>query len=156
MKKANNILLLAGICLHIINSLIIDIWKVIRNIHPDNNDIILYMVISILFSVIGTLLYIALPTVLLCLNLKNKHNKVFAIIIAALNVLVAIRSLIGPYILAVPQYLVISKLGLIDTYWCIWLLSLLPDFGVISLVSSVLIAVGAILSKENTKKKPEA
>lgn len=156
MKKAKNILLFGAICLYVINSLIIDVWKVIHNIYPDNEGITLYVVINILFSVIGTLFYIALPTVLLRLNLKNKYNKGFVITVVVLSALAAIYSLIDPYTLAIPQYLVLSKIGLIDTYWGSSFLELLPDGGVLSAISSILITVGAILSKENTNKKPEA
>ena len=155
MKKAKNILLLVGICLYIINAALGFLYT-LPNISHNNEVISSYTITSALFCVFGILLFIALPAILLCLNLKNKYKKVFSIIVATLSALASVYILIGPYILAVPQYLILSKIGLIDTWWGVFLLKLLPSSGLfssISLISSITITVGAIFSlKKDTKE----
>lgn len=137
MKKAKNILLLSGVCLYVFNQ-IFDLWCIV----PQNDEITKYTISTVVFVVINILLCCSCPTILLFLNLKGKRSKVFAIIISILSVLSAICIVING-ISTVPQYLILSKLGFIDTY----LIYLLPSGG---LISFILITVGAILScKEN-------
>lgn len=137
MKKRKNILLLIGICFYVLSMLLEILIKITKDLSP-------YQINVILLYVLVTLLHIALPTILLILNLKNKFNKVFTIIVATLSALLSVYLLIDPYLRAIPEYLILSKLGLIDTIW----VYILPRSGILSLISSLMITVGSVLSIE--------
>ncbi len=137
MKKRKNILLLIGICFYVLSMLLKILTIITKDLSP-------YQINVILLYVLVTLLHIALPTILLILNLKNKFNKVFTIIVATLSALLSVYLLIDPYLRAIPEYLILSKLGLIDTIW----VYILPRSGILSLISSLMITVGSVLSIE--------
>lgn len=148
MKKANNILLLSGICLYMVN-VCLECYTFL----PKNaGEISTYIIISVLIPFLVGLLMVTLPIILLCVNLKRKYSKVFTIIVTIFSALPTIYLLIDPYLVAVPEYLIYSKLGILDTY----LVYLLPGGGLlrsISIISLSMITIGAILSIKKEQKK---
>lgn len=113
-----------------------------------------YIIISVLIPFLVGLLMVTLPIILLCVNIMGKYSKVFTIIVTIFSALPTIYLLIDPYLVAVPEYLIYSKLGILDTY----LVYLLPGGGLlrsISIISLSMITIGAILpiKKENNKEE---
>ncbi len=149
MKKANNILLLLGICLYMVN-VCLECYTFL----PKNAvEISPYIIISVLIPFLVGLLMVTLPIILLCVNTRGKYSKVFTIIVTIFSALPTIYLLIDPYLVAVPEYLIYSKLGILDTY----LVYLLPPGGgllrSISIISLSMITIGAILSIKKEQKK---
>lgn len=144
MKKAKNILLAIGIILYIVD---IFLNLIVSTPWNANSKFLLY---SIFVSCASTAVFCILPVLLLILNLKNKYNKVFVITVAILSILIAVYHLIDPYLTAIPEYLIFSKLGLIDTIW----VYVFTRGGILRLIGSIMITIGAILSlkKDNDKK----
>lgn len=143
MKKAKNILLLTGICLYVINAF----FQFLRTAPSIKDGLSSYVITGAMITTLSVLLFITLPVILLVLNLKNKYSKVFTVIVATLSALSSAYLLIDPYLRAIPEYLILSKLGLIDTIWIYFL----PNSGILSLTSSITITIGAILSIKKTK-----
>ncbi|MBR5472698.1 MAG: hypothetical protein IKU82_01780 [Clostridia bacterium] len=141
MKKIKNILLLSGICLYAINVLL-ELLVFLPNISSFAKSIIPYVITSIFICALKIAIVVVLPTILLCLNLKDKFSKIFTIIVIILSAISNVFLLVDPYLSAIPQYLIFSKLGLVDT----WFIYLLSGSGILCLISSILITVGAILS----------
>lgn len=145
MKKVKNILLLSGVCLYTVKALwdifTRVIYRKMRSIEP-MFDIQTFL---LLFSVI---LCMAMPTILLILNLKNKYKKSYSIIvlICCLMSLLIVAVQFSPII----TYLIISKIGLVD--WTHIIIAILPKYGVISLISFILITSGVIMSCKRTKE----
>ena len=152
MKKANNILLLLGICLYMVNVCLGCYTFLPNNVDELSKPQILYVINSTIISFLSGLIVVALPIILLCVNLKRKYSKVFTIIVTIFSALPTIYLLIDPYLIAVPEYLIYSKLGILDTY----LVYLLPGGGLlrsISIISLSMITIGAILSIKKEQKK---
>ncbi len=143
MKKAKNILLLAGICAYVFNG----IFKFLRTAPNIKDGLSSYVITGAMITTLSVLLFVTLPVILLVLNLKNKYSKVFTVIVVTLSALSSAYLLIDPYLRAIPEYLILSKLGLIDTI----LVYFLPSSGILSLTSSIVITVGAILSIKKQK-----
>ena len=142
MKKVKNILLLSGIILYIVDNCL--------NLYSSapwnaNSNYFLY---NIFVACASTIIFCLLPILLLVLNLKNKYNKVFFIIAAILSVLNLLYHSIDPYLTAIPEYLILSKLGLIDTLW----VYVFSRGGILRLIGSIIITVGAILPIKKEKK----
>ena len=120
---------------------------------PKNaGEISTYIINSVLISFLVGLLMVTLPIILLCVNTKGKYSKVFTIIVTIFSALSTIYLLINSYLTAVPEYLIYSKLGILDTY----LVYLLPGGGLlrsISILSLSMITIGAILSIKKEQKK---
>lgn len=139
MKKVKNILLLSGIILYIV-----DICFNLYSSTPWNTNS-KYFLFSIFVSCASTVVFCLLPVLLLVLNLKNKYNKVFFIIAAILSVINLLYHSIDPFLTAVPEYLILSKLGLIDTPW----VYVFSRGGILRKIGSIMITIGAILSCKN-------
>lgn len=148
MKKAKNVLLLTGICLYAIN-VVLELFIFLPNISSFAKSIIPYVITSIFICVLKIAIVVMLPTILLCLNLKDKFSKIFTIIVVILSALSNVYLLIDPYLSAIPQYLILSKLGLVDT----WFIYLLSGNGILCLISSILITIGAIMSCKKSKSE---
>ena len=158
MKKAKNILLLSGICLYVLN-VILEIWTILPSVDSISKPVILYIINSTLSSFLGALIIVGLQTVLLFFNLKNKHYKIFSIVVSVLSGLSAICALfltidIGKF--SVLLYWLTSIIGLNDTYFSsIFFGYFLPDRGllfIISFFALALITVGAIMSCKKSKE----
>ena len=147
MKKAKNILLLSGICLYMLN-VCLECYTLLPNYDDSfSTAVSRYIINNVIIAFVAGMLFVVLPIILLCMNIKVKYSKVFTIIVVVLSSLYAAYLLINPYLTAIPVYLIFSKLGLLDTY----LLYLLPSGGLlrsIGAISFVMITTGAILSIE--------
>ncbi len=143
MKKTKNILLLLGICLYMLN-VCLECYTFLPNV-DFFKQISPYVINNVLIMLVAGLLFVTLPTILLCMNIKGKYSKVFTIIVIVLNSLFAVYLSINTFLTAIPTYLIYSKLGILDTY----LIYLLPGGGLlrsVSVISFVVITIGAILS----------
>lgn len=144
MKKIKNILLLLGIFLYLLDAFII-VFGQSLSVLPNPDVIHSYTKTYMLCSVIAAFIVIIIPTVLLILNLKNKYSKVFTIIVAALSAVSAIYILIDPYVRAIPEYLLLSKLFLIDTMW-VYVFGFLVKRTALRVISFVILTAGSMLS----------
>ena len=143
MNKSKNIFLFVGVLLYILDV----VYGVYCSLSWEANS--KYFLTQVLISCGLIILLSVLPITLLILNLNNKYNKVFTIIVAVLSILILIYNLIDPYLSAVPEYLILSKLGLIDTYW----VYIFSRGGIFRLFGSILTTIGAISSIKKEQKK---
>jgi len=81
---------------------------------------------------------------LLC-NLKNKNVKILSIVTILVSVIAFAMTLFGSVTPAIPQYLIYSKIGLIDTYFTV-LLSFFTSGGFVLLISHLHFIIGGVLS----------
>ena len=153
MKKAKNIVLLIGI---ILNSLyiLLRLFKFVYDsvtVVPTFSIPIKYFATRDLVPILILLALIILPVVLLVLNLKNKSGKVLPIISAVMCgaiALVMVFSFVTP---AIPQYLIYSKLGLVDTYFTI-ILHFITSGGILLFTGFALLTIGSIISLIKSKE----
>ena len=145
MKKAKNIVLLIGVILNFL-FILLQIFKFVYHcitILPPIN--LKYFIIGDFVPILITIAILVLPVILLIRNLKNKTGKVLPIISAMMCGVVSLSILFSLLTPAIPQYLIYSKLGLIDTYLTI-ILSFITNGGILVLAGFVLLIVGSVMS----------
>ena len=145
MKKAKNIVLLIGIICNLLY-ILLQIFKFVYHcitILPPIN--LKYFIIGDFVPILITIAILILPVILLIRNLKNKTGKVLPIISAMMCGVVGLSILFSLLTPAIPQYLIYSKLGLIDTYLTI-ILSFITNGGILVLAGFVLLIVGSVMS----------
>ncbi len=84
-----------------------------------------YIFNSILISVFGTLLYVVIASLAAYPLAKVKFPGKTAI-----NLMIVLMILFRPEVTAVPQYIIISSLKMVNTYWAILLPAMAGSFGV--------------------------
>ncbi|MBE6750536.1 MAG: hypothetical protein E7560_05175 [Ruminococcaceae bacterium] len=140
MKNAKNICLLIGIVLNlviIIRNIIFFVYSIIENPNPKPIQNTLIIVTSILLT--------AIPIVLFVRNLKNKSGKALPIICIIINAGYILDILYSVFIISVPQYLTISKVGLLDTYLTV-IMNFITNGGILVVIGCVLLIIGSVLS----------
>ena len=145
MKKAKNIVLLIGIICNLLY-ILLQIFKFVYHcitILPPIN--LKYFIIGDFVPILITIAILILPVILLIRNLKNKTGKVLPIISAMMCGVVGLSILFSLLTPAIPQYLIYSKLGLIDTYLTI-ILNFITNGGILVLAGFVLLIVGSVMS----------
>ncbi len=154
MKKAKNIVLLIGIILnlvYILSNILKFVYHCVTVVPQIGMNGLRYGINSYILSNIVIVFVMALPTILLFLNLKNKAGKVLPIISAAMCGGVSLSILFSLVTPAIPQYLIYSKLGLIDIYFTI-ILSFITSGGILLLTGFALLTVGSIMSLIKSKE----
>ena len=146
MKRGKNILLLIGIvCTGIV--LLLNIGRFFTSALNGVSDFYLALIgINVLLYA----LWMLFPSILLLRNLRNKRS----IMIATISIIVSVAYLlkdISALISLLPNYLLLSKLGLIDTYLTV-ILSYIKNSGLVVSLGQILIIIGSVLS---LRKKEE-
>lgn len=145
MKKAKNIVLLIGIICNLLY-ILLQIFKFVYHcitILPPIN--LKYFIIGDFVPILITIAILVLPVILLIRNLKNKTGKVLPFISAMMCGVVSLSILFSLLTPAIPQYLIYSKLGLIDTYLTI-ILSFITNGGILVFAGFILLIVGSVMS----------
>ena len=145
MKKAKNIVLLIGIICNLLY-ILLQIFKFVYHcitILPPIN--LKYFIIGDFVPILITIAILVLPVILLIRNLKNKTGKVLPFISAMMCGVVSLSILFSLLTPAIPQYLIYSKLGLIDTYLTI-ILSFITNGGILVLAGFILLIAGSVMS----------
>ena len=153
MKRSENLALLIGIgC-----NLLLIFWSIIKSVTHwfsiTGDKPTKYFFISYISPIIILLLLMVFPVLLLTGNLKNKNSKILSIITILISAIVfggTIFTLLTP---AIPLYIILGKLQLVDTYFVI-VLSFLTDGGLFMLIGNLALAIGGILSLK--KRRNEA
>lgn len=154
MKKAKNIVLLIGIIFNLLYILlrlfrfVCDCVTVVLQFGFDN---LRYFIYNDFFPSLITIALMILPVILLVLNLKNKAGKVLPIISAAMCGGVSLSILFSSATPAIPQYLIYSKLNLIDTHF-ISILHFITSGGILLFTGFALLTVGSIMSLIKSKE----
>ena len=144
MKKAKNIVLLIGIIcnlLYILLRLAGFVYQCFTILPQWGIDNLKYSIYNYFYP---SLITIALM-VLLIRNRKNKTGKVLPIISAMMCGVGSLSILFSLLTPAIPQYLIYSKLGLIDTYLTI-ILSFITNGGILVFAGFILLIVGSVMS----------
>ena len=113
-----------------------------------------YVLNSILFIVLELCVASVCPALLLVNNLRGKVGKVLPIVTIVITVIVMALALISALPMPIPQYLMISALGLIDTYG-VMLFHYLANGGLCYLLGGGCVIVGCIITLCDNKKKVE-
>ncbi|MBO5357844.1 MAG: hypothetical protein J6A78_00805 [Clostridia bacterium] len=154
MKKAKNIVLLIGIILnlvYILSNILKFVYHCVTVVPQIGMNGLRYGINSYILSNIVIVFMMALPTILLFLNLKNKSGRVLPIISAAMCGGVSLSILFSLATPAIPQYLIYSKLGLVDTYFTI-ILHFITSGGILLFIGFALLTVGSIMSLVKSKE----
>ncbi|MBQ3058194.1 MAG: hypothetical protein IJD00_04510 [Clostridia bacterium] len=114
-------------------------------------DNLRYFIYNDFFPSLITIALMILPVILLVLNLKNKAGKVLPIISAAMCGGVSLSILFSSATPAIPQYLIYSKLNLIDTHF-ISILHFITSGGILLFTGFALLTVGSIMSLIKSKE----
>ena len=154
MKKAKNILLLAGM----ISCAIYFLWSLVRvlidlSFAQDDNGV-RFVLANQVYPALFWLLFLIFPVLLLVRNLKEKDRKtmpILSITVCAIIIVVWLFTALTP---AIPQYLVFSKIGLVDTYF-IHILKFMGEGGWLLFAGYVGVFIGSILSLPKQNKKVE-
>ena len=154
MKKAKNILLLAGT----MSCAIYFVWSLVRvvidlSFAQDDNGVRFVLANQVYPALFWTLLLI-FPVLLLVRNLNGKGGKVMPILSMAVYAVILVVWLFTALTPAIPQYLVYSKLGLLDTYF-IHIVKFMGEGGWLLLGGNLCVFVGSILSLPKRNKKEE-
>jgi hypothetical protein len=154
MKKAKHIVLLIGIIfnlLYILLQLFRFVYDCVTVVLQFGFDNLRYFVYNDFFPSLIAIALMILPVLLLILNLKNKAGKVLPIISAAMCGGVSLSILFSLVTPAIPQYLIYSKLNLIDTYFTS-ILHFITSGGILLFTGFALLTVGSIMSLIKSKE----
>ncbi|MBR0447024.1 MAG: hypothetical protein IIX28_00955 [Clostridia bacterium] len=154
MKKAKNILLLAGV----ISCAIYFLWSLVRvlidlSFAQDDNGVRFVLANQVYPALFWTLLLI-FPVLLLVRNLKGKDGKTMPILSITVCAIILVVWLFTALTPAIPQYLVFSKVGLLDTYF-VHVLKFMGEGGWLLFDGYVCVFIGSILSLPKRNKKEE-
>lgn len=143
MKKAKNILLLIGLCLHIAGLVCSLLYVAADLLGAYYAEYILYL--------IGLMLLVAgVPAVLLYRNLRRKTGRILPFVSAGVQGLYGAVMVFQLFAPGIPKYLVYSSVGLLDTVLQLFL-SYLTVGAVFILLGCVSTLTGSLLS---LKKEP--
>ena len=148
MKKAKNIILLIGIIfnsLYILLQLARFVYQCFTILPQWGFDSLKISIHNYFYPSLTTIALMLLPVVLLVLNLKNKSGKVLPILSAIVCGLISLLILFSSVTPAIPQYLIYSKLRLIDTYF-VTILNFFTSGGILLFTGFALLTVGSIMS----------
>lgn len=152
MKKGKNITLLVGIAC--VSTVVI--WQVIKTIFHYfsilNEDGFKYFIAWDISPIVIMFLLLIIPVSLLAKNLKNKTRTLLPIISIIINSTVLLWVLFLSFTPAIPQYLIYSKLGLIDTYFTV-IMGFLESGGLLLVIGHLALIVGSFLSLPKKKKQ---
>ena len=152
MKKGKNITLLVGIAF--VSAVVI--WQVIKTIFHYfsilNEDGFKYFIAWDISPIVIMFLLFIIPVSLLAKNLKNKTRTLLPIISIIINSTVLLWVLFLSFTPAIPQYIIYSKLGLIDTYFTV-IMRFLESDGLLLVIGHVALIVGSFLSLPKKKKQ---
>ena len=152
MKKGKNITLLVGIAC--VSATII--WQVIKSIFHYfsilNEDGLKYFIAWDVSPIVIMLLLLIIPVSLLARNLKNKTGTLLPIISIIINSAVLLWVLFLSFTPAIPQYLIYSKWGLIDTYFTV-IMGFLESGGLLFIIGYAAIIIGSFLSFSKNQKQ---
>lgn len=152
MRKAKNIILLIGI---ICNSIIL-LWAVFTGVislfHTSSGDSLRYIFFNVILPAIIMLLLMLAPVLLFIRNLKNKTGKALPIISVIINCIILSLRLFSLFTPAIPQYIIYNKLGLIDTYFVIFI-SFLSEGGFLFIFGCLSLIIGSVLSLKKAEKQ---
>ena len=143
MKKAKNLTLLIGIVcssIFVLFSLIRFAFNAISNVTVGAT--LKYFVFDELIPALIIVLLTLLPVILLVNNLKNKTSTALPIICVVINGLLIIFTVTIP---AIPQYLIYSELGLIDTHF-VTFIHFFTRGNFLFLIEYTLLMIGSVLS----------
>ena len=153
MNKAKNLLLMIGIAYLALIGLesIVGFFCHLPGVLDDND--LTFLLFNELYPSLLHLALLPLPVVLLWQNLKNRSGKVLpiaTIVVHSVLLLLLLWVMVTP---SIPQYLVLSKLGLTDTFFTI-VLFFLGEGGFSLLVGYLLTVISSVLSlpKRNQKE----
>ena len=144
MKKTKNILLLVGIIPVFIYLSTIAYGLLVNAIQLFSDYHLTLMLSNILFAI----LVLVLPLILLVRNLKGKSGKAVAIICIIASAAYIVRSL-SLVFRSLPNYIVLSELGLIENYLTV-ILSYIKNGGLITILGQVAVIIGSAISVEKT------
>ncbi len=146
MKKARNITLIIGlICnfIFVLRSLFMYFFNLITNIsEPASFN---YFFVSDMLPAIIVIALMIIPVVLLVCNLKYKAVRSLSIISIVIYGIFFVSGLVANVTAGIPSHLIMSKLGLINTYWSS-ILSFFASGGLLLELGFLLIIIGSVLS----------
>lgn len=153
-EKAKNSLLLSGIGCFAVYFL----WSMVRCLiemfTAQEENYVRFLMANQFYPALFLLLLTVPPVLLLVRNLKGKDGKVLPILSVVLYAFVLVLWLFSAVTPAIPQYLVYSKVGLVDTYF-IHILKYLSGDGLLLFAGYNLTLAGSILFLIKTNKKVE-
>ena len=154
MKKTKNIVLLIGVIfnsLYILLQLARFVYQCFTIVPQTGFGGLKYVIYNDFYPSLITVAIMLLPVILLILNLKNKAGRVLPILSAIVCGLVSALQFFALITPAIPQYLIYSKLHLIETYWVIWI-NFITDGGILYFLGFVLLTVGSVMSLFKSKE----
>ena len=154
MKKAKNILLLAGMISCAIYFLWSIIYSLIEIFSSQEENWKIFVRANVLNPALVWLLFLIFPVLLLVFNLKGKDGKAMPILSMSVYTVILVVWLFTALTPAIPQYLVFSKIGLVDTYF-IHILKFMGEGGWLLFAGYVGVFIGSVLSLPKRKKKEE-
>ena len=156
MKKCNNILLLIGLVLSGLASFLNAAMLINHSSAFINSGDMRYLFYSILYIVLLLCLVGVCPTLLLVKNLWGKSGKTLPVVTVVITALVMVVSLMSSLADPIPQYLIMSSIGLMDTYATL-LFHYLENGGLCYLLGGGCVIAGCIVTFcENGKKEEDS
>lgn len=152
MKKGKNITLLIGIACAFAYVLFLVIQATFYYGSISYKLGYLSTITSYILPFVIAVALLVFPTVLFVRNLKNKTGKVLPIVSAIISCVALFRGLYFYVVPAIPHYLILIELGLIDT--CLQMIvNFLKNGGILFITGYVLLIIGSFLSFPKKKKQ---
>ena len=149
MKKGKNITLIIGI----ICIFTIAVWQLMQFVYHSFTVLteknIKYFLIGDISPIAIILLLMIFPVVLLVQNLKNKTGKVLPIVSIIVNCIALLWVLFFSFTPAIPQYLILSKLGIIDVF----IVNFLKSGSLLFVIGYAALIIGSFLSFPKNQKQ---
>ena len=152
MKKGKNITLLIGIICNFTIAVLQLMQFIYHSLNVLTGKNIKYFLNGDIFPIAIIFLLMIFPIVLLIRNLKNKTGKALPIISITINCTVLLWLLYFSFTPAIPQYLIISKWGVIDTY-LVLIVNFLKSGGLLFVIGYAALIIGSFLSFPKNKKQ---
>ena len=152
MKKGKNITLLIGIACAFAYVLFLVIQATFYYGSIVDKLGYLSTITSYILPFVIAVALLVFPTVLFVRNLKNKTGKVLPIVSAIISCVALFGGLYFSVVPAIPHYLILIELGLIDTYLQM-IVNFLKNGGILFITGYVLLITGSFLSFPKKKKQ---
>lgn len=149
MKKGKNITLIIGIiCIFTFT-----VWQLIQFVYQSftvlTEENIKYFLIGYILPIAIIILLMIFPVVLLVQNLKNKTGKVLPIVSIIVNCIALLWALFFSLAPAIPQYLILSKMGIIDVF----IVNFLKSGVLLFVIGYAALIIGSFLSFPKNQKQ---
>ncbi len=152
MTRTENKAILIGLGCY----LLFVVWQVVQFVAqicaaPDEN-VHQYLLLTYIVPLVLFLPLMGIPALLFVRNLRNKIGRVLPVVTMVMSGFMLVYVLYSTFVPDIPKYLIISKLGLLDSYLVVFL-GAVKNGGLVFMAGCVALFIGSFLSFPPKKRR---